>query len=68
MNMKDTVILLIFLLSVLGLIMGIYYTEDINGDKSHGGNWERLYEDSDGIMTITLEKKEQKNDLSWLFT
>lgn len=34
MNMKNTIILLIFLLSVLGLIMGVYYSEGMDADNS----------------------------------
>ena len=57
--MKNTAILLIFLLAVVGLIIGVYYTEveDI-GDASK--NSEKLvYEDSDGVITITLDVKEK---------
>lgn len=68
MNMKDTAILLIFLLSILGLIIGVYYSTDISSDNSHDGTWERIYEDSNGTITITLEKKEPENDLSEFFT
>ena len=39
MNMKNTVILLLFLLTVLGLILGIYYTEDFNGSKSDNNDF-----------------------------
>ncbi len=67
MNMKNTVILLIFLLSILGLIIGIYYSEDISSENSHKSNYERVYEDSNDVLTITLEKKEN-NDLSKYFT
>ena len=67
MNMKNTVILLIFLLSILGLIIGIYYSEDISSENPHKSNYERVYEDSNDVLTITLEKKEN-NDLSKYFT
>ena len=67
MNMKNTAILLIFLLSILGLIIGIYYSEDISSENSHKSNYERVYEDSNDVLTITLEKKEN-NDLSKYFT
>lgn len=68
MNIKDTVILLIFLLSILGLIIGVYYSEEINNDNSHETSYKKSYEDHEGILTITLEKKEEKNDLSRFFT
>lgn len=69
MNMKNTVILLIFLLSILGLIIGVYYSEDISSDSAPQKNWERLYEDNDGIMTITLaENEKNKSSLDKFFT
>ncbi|WP_458406289.1 hypothetical protein [Methanobrevibacter sp.] len=67
MNLKNTVILLIFLLSILGLIIGIYYSEDIKTDNSHTSQWKRTYEEYDSVLTVTLEKKEN-NDLSKYFT
>ena len=63
MNMKDTVILLIFLLSVVGLIIGVYYTEVINNDDSQDTSLFEVHEDKNGVVTITYEKKEE-NDLS----
>ena len=59
MNMKDTAILLIFLLSIVGLIIGVYYTIDVSSDDTHHSSWERIYEEHDGILTISLEKKEK---------
>jgi hypothetical protein len=67
MNMKNTVILLIFLLSVLGLIIGVYYSEDVSNDNSQDGTLGEVSEDSNGDITIALEKKE-KNELSDFFT
>ncbi|WP_458455108.1 hypothetical protein [Methanobrevibacter sp.] len=67
MNLKNTVILLIFLLSILGLIIGIYYSEDIKTDSHHANQWERIYEEDSSVLTVTLEKKEN-NDLSKYFT
>ena len=58
MDMKNTVILLIFLLSILGLIIGVYYSDDVNSNIT---SFKRLYNNTDGIETITLEKKEIKN-------
>ena len=68
MNMKNATILLIFLLSVLGLIIGVYYTTEITDDNSHESEWNITYEESDGVLTLTLEKKEKENDLSRFFT
>lgn len=57
MNMKNTMILLIFLLSILGLLAGVHYSGDIGSENSHESHWERIYEDHDGVFTVTLEKK-----------
>lgn len=67
MNMKNTVILLIFLLSVLGLIIGVHYTEDIASDNSQDNDLDSVNLDDDSDMTITIEEKEN-NDLSEFFT
>ncbi len=67
MNMKNTVILLIFLLSVLGLIIGVCYTEDISSDNTQDNDLSEVNEDSNGVLTIALEKKE-KIELSEFFT
>jgi hypothetical protein len=68
MNTKDALILLIFSLAILGLIIGIYYTEDISSGKPHQKSYERLYEDHGDVLTITLEKLEKNRDLSKFFT
>lgn len=67
MNMKDTAILLIFLLAIVGLLVGIYYTEDFASENSHKSSYEKIYSDEDGVLTITLEKKEN-DDLGKYFT
>jgi hypothetical protein len=59
MNMKNTAILLIFLLAILGLIMGVYYTEAENIDKTSNDNEEFVFEDSNGTITITLDPNEK---------
>ena len=61
MNMKDTAILLIFLLAVVGLIMGVYYTESSDIEKSPKNNEEIIFEDENGTITITLENVEEEN-------
>ena len=61
MNMKDTAILLIFLLAVVGLIMGVYYTESSDIEKSSKNNEEIIFEDENGSITITLENMEKEN-------
>ena len=66
MNMKNTAILLIFLLAILGLIIGIYCTEEASVSKYNNSSYEKIYEDSDGVLTIEPEK--EKNELSDYFT
>ena len=65
--MKDTVILLIFLLAIVGLLVGICCTEDLDSANSHESSLEKLFSDDDGDITISLEKKE-KDELSKYFT
>ena len=60
MNMKNTVILLIFFLAILGLVVGVYCSEDVSSSASPDYKWERIYGDDDGILTVSLEKKEVK--------
>nr|WP_295000773.1 hypothetical protein [uncultured Methanobrevibacter sp.] len=56
MNMKNTVILLIFLLSVLGLIIGVYYTEDITSDSLADDETDMINEDADSNLAITSDE------------
>ena len=56
MDMKNTVILLIFLISILGLLLGVYCTDDSATATDHHNNFE-IYENNNSILTITLEKK-----------
>ena len=58
MNMKNTVILLIFLLSVLGLILGVHYTEDINHDNGDDGDADSVSEDKNSVLIMDNEKKD----------
>ena len=59
MNMKDTAILLIFLLSVLGLIIGVYCADDLD-------SYELDSDDSD-IIDNSMEPESGSN-LSEFFT
>ena len=69
MNMKNTAILLIFLLCVLGLMMGVYYTESSEPSISTADYEEIIHEDSNGTITIDLVLKENNtSDLSKFFT
>ena len=63
MNMKETAILLIFLLAILGLIIGVYYTEADNIEKTSNDNGEIAFEGSSGEITITLEPKEKNESI-----
>lgn len=67
MNLKNTMILLIFILSILGLLLGVYYTEDVNNDTGSDNSFEKIHEEKDGVVTVTLEKKE-KDEFSEDFT
>ena len=58
MNMKNTVILLIFLLSILGLIMGLYFTEDVNSAITQDNNSDSINNDSNSILTFNLTDNE----------
>ena len=52
MNMKNTVILLIFLLSILGIMLGFCYTEDsMDATYTQDGN-NLIIENSNGTITI----------------
>ena len=57
MNMKNTAILLIFLLCVLGLMMGVYFTESSEPTLNISDYDEIIQEDSNGKITIHLEKR-----------
>lgn len=68
MDMKNTTILLIFTLCVLGLIIGVYYTEASESTHDTTDYDEVIHEDSNGTITIHLEKKDnEKNFINKLF-
>ena len=69
MNMKNATILLIFLLCILGLIVGVYYTESNDSAVNLEDYDEVIHEDSNGTITISLELNEKKEfNLNKLFT
>ena len=69
MNMKNATILLIFLLCVLGLIVGVYYTEASESAVNLNDYDEVIHEDPNGTITIDLELKEKnENGLDKFFT
>lgn len=61
MDIKNTAILLILLLSIIGLLAGVSLSNDSDNNYSHTTKFEKIHEDKDGVETITLEKKEKDN-------
>ncbi len=69
MDMKNAAILLMFLLCILGLIVGVYYTEASDDAVNLDDYDEVIHEDSNGTITIELELKEKnENGLDKFFT
>ena len=66
MNLKDTMILLIFLLAIVGLVIGIYYSEDVTSDNSHHTSHERIYEEENGVLTVRLENHDDNDYIGFL--
>ncbi|WP_156064621.1 hypothetical protein [Methanobrevibacter sp. YE315] len=64
MEMKNIMIILIFSLAVLGLIIGVYYTEAESNEKITKNSNETIDEDSDNVITINLEPKERNDNKS----
>ena len=58
MDMKNTTILLIFLLCIIGLIAGIYYNEASDSTATLNSFEEVVHEDPNGTITIQMEVKE----------
>ena len=67
--MKNTTILLIFLLCIMGLMIGVYQTEG-SDDAVNLDNYEEVVlEDSNGTIIINLEPIEKTESfLNRLFT
>ena len=61
MDMKNTFLLLILLLSILGLIIGVHYTVDESSDASQG-NEISIKSDSPSIISY-LEKQGNEPNL-----
>lgn len=59
MDMKNATILLIFLLCVLGLIVGAYCTDGSDSDDGSEEYEEVIHEDSNGTITISLDLKQK---------
>lgn len=62
MNMKNTAVLLLFLLCVLGLMIGVYYTESSAPTLDTSDYDEIIQEDANGTITIHLEKKNNEKN------
>ena len=62
MDMKNAVILLIFLLSILGLIIGVHYTADDTADASQNSDDIGLKSENNSII-LHLQKKENDSSL-----
>ncbi len=69
MNMKNATILLIFLLCILGLIIGVYYTE-YSESVDDGDEYDStVHVNQNGTITIHVEKKDNTgNFLDKFFT
>ena len=61
MDMKNTMILLIFLLSVLGIILGIICTEGNIDNGSISESKEIINEHDNGTITIIIEPENKNN-------
>ncbi len=69
MDLKNTAILLMLLLCIMGLMIGIYYTEASESTQNPNNFEESITEDSNGTITIDLVLKENNtSDLSKFFT
>lgn len=68
MDMKNTTILLIFLLCIIGLIAGIYYNEASESTATLNSFEEVVHEESNGTITIQMEVKQNENALNKFFT
>jgi hypothetical protein len=67
MNIKDTAILLLFLLCITGLIIGVHYSEVSEIKKV--SKYEKTVKEEDGIITVSLDKIEKEEKvLKRLFT
>lgn len=68
MDMKNTTILLIFLLCVLGMIIGVHYTESSDSSQRPDEYEEAINEDSNETATTSLELMNNESDFNELLT
>ena len=57
MNLKNTVILLLFLICILGLIIGVYYTA-LDESTQKVTKYEKTVTEENGIVQISIDKIE----------
>ena len=57
MNLKNTVILLLFLICILGLIIGVYYTE-LDESTQKITKYKKTVTEENGIFQISMDKIE----------
>ena len=68
MDMKNTTILLMFLLCIIGLIAGVYYNESSDSTATFNKYEEVVHEEPNGTITIQMEVKQNENALNKFFT
>ena len=68
MDMKNTTILLMFLLCIIGLIAGVYYNESSDSTATLNSFEEVVHEEPNGTITIQMEVKQNENALNKFFT
>lgn len=62
MNFKNATILLLFLLCILGLMIGVYYSESTEPTIENNDYKDVVNVDTNGTITIELELKEKNNN------
>ena len=68
MNLKNTVILLLFLICILGLIIGVYYTE-LDESTQKVTKYEKTVTEENGIVQISIDKiKHDEKTVNAIFT
>lgn len=66
MNLKNAAILLMFFLCVLGLIVGVYYSEGIDSSPSSDDNEKEISEDSENTIIIHIENLKSSDAIEFL--
>lgn len=66
MDLKNTAILLMFFLCVLGLIVGVYYSEGFEDSSSFGDDEKVISEDSENTIIIHIENLKSSDATEFL--